>query len=129
MGQGSVGIDLVEVERIASVVERWGQRFLARVYTPEEVSYCLRKNDPYPSLAARFAAKEAFVKALSGLGGGAVSLRDVEVVRQEKGPPQLRLGVRRECLEGKAVSVSLTHTQDHAAACVLISETGPGAGR
>lgn len=116
-----MGIDLVEVRRVARLVERWGDRFLARVYTPQEIHYCRNKSDPYPSLAARFAAKEAFVKALSGLGGGRARFRDVEVVRGETGPPRLRFGVPFECLAGRSVSVSLTHTENHAAACVLIT--------
>jgi len=117
-----VGIDLVEVARIARAVDRWGDRFLTRIYTPEEISYCLKKSNPYPSLAARFAAKEAFVKALSGAGGGRVAFQDVEVVRGETGPPSLRVAVRAGWLEGRSLSVSLTHTREHAAACVLIGD-------
>jgi holo-[acyl-carrier protein] synthase len=124
MVPGSVGIDLVEVKRIRRMVEVWGDRFLARVYTPQEVAYCRRRSDPYPSLAARFAAKEAFIKALSGIGGGRVYFRDVEVVRGVTGPPRIQLRRKRAELEGRAVSVSLTHTRDHAAASVLIAEAG-----
>lgn len=122
MSGSSVGIDLVEVKKVARLVDRWGDRFLHRVFTAEEIAYCMQKSDPNPSLAARFAAKEAFIKALSGIGGERVRYRDVEVRRGKTGPPGLRLSVQHGCLEGKALSVTLTHTQDHAAACVLISD-------
>jgi holo-[acyl-carrier protein] synthase len=122
MGTESVGIDLVEVGRVARMAEEWGDRFLARVYTPAEIAYCRGKNPPWPSLAARFAAKEAFVKALWGICGRGVRYRDVEIVRDPGGPPRVRLLVAVPEMKGRSVSVSLTHTRDHASACVLIHD-------
>ena len=84
------GIDLVEIARIQHTVERYGQRFLDRVYTPAEQAYCLRKRNSAESLAARFAAKEAGAKALgTGITRG-VNWLEIEVVREPGGRPALR---------------------------------------
>ena len=114
----SSGVDLIEIDRVAKLVERWGGRFLELVYTPEEVAYCgLRA----PQLAARFAAKEATMKAL-GVGLGAVDFRDVEVCSAPSGAPSLRLSGRAAALAGSqgvtALRVSITHTDLMAEAVV-----------
>ena len=84
------GIDLVEISRIQQSVQRFGQRFLNRVYTPAEQAYCLRKRNSSESLAARFAAKEAGAKALgTGISHG-VSWLEIEVVREPSGRPTIR---------------------------------------
>src|SRR5579863_1202372 len=84
------GIDLVEIERIQQAKDRYGSRFLDRVYTPAEQAYCLRKRNAAESLAARFAAKEAGAKALgTGISFG-VSWLELEVVRERSGRPTLR---------------------------------------
>jgi holo-[acyl-carrier protein] synthase len=119
-----VGTDLIEIARIAQSVERYGTRFLARVYTPREIAYCQRKKNSDESFAARFAAKEAAAKALgTGISHG-VSWLELEVVRQPSGQPALeltgraldrarRLGVVRS-------SLSLTHSKDLALAVVVM---------
>ena len=85
------GIDLTEIERIQHSVERYGQRFLDRVYTAAEQAYCLRKRKSAESLAARFAAKEAGAKALgTGISYG-VNWLEIEVVREASGRPTLKL--------------------------------------
>ena len=76
------GIDLVEISRIKSAWERFGRRFLERVFTPSEQAYCLARKRPEESLAARFAAKEAVAKAL-GLGLGRFSWQEIEIVRSK----------------------------------------------
>ncbi|MBI1893192.1 MAG: holo-ACP synthase, partial [Candidatus Rokubacteria bacterium] len=74
-----IGVDLVRVERIREMMERWDRRFLSRVFTPEELSYCLKRRRPEQHLAARFAAKEAALKALgTGLAMG-VRWREIEI--------------------------------------------------
>src|SRR5438128_548725 len=84
---GAVGVDLIEVGRVAAAVERYGARFLERVFTRTELAYCGRRA---PELAARFAAKEATAKAL-GTGIGAVGWQEIEVVRDRSGRPGLAL--------------------------------------
>lgn len=105
------------------VFERYGDRFLRRVFTEAEIAYCTRRRDPVPHLAGRFAAKEATMKALgTGLSRG-VTWRDIEVVRRG-GPPQLRLsgGAMRhfEALQARRSLVTITHAQTLAMAQVLL---------
>lgn len=115
----AVGVDIVEVGRIARMVERWGERFLRRVYTPQELAYS--RGRP-PQLAARFAAKEAAMKAL-GTGRRGVAWREVEVVGRRGQPPSLRLhGRARERarrLGLRSLALSLSHSRDYAVALVV----------
>lgn len=114
----AVGVDLIEVARIARVLQRHPERFLSRHFTPREQLECGR--DP-ASLATRWAAKEAASKAL-GTGIGPVGWRDMEVVSASSGAPSLvlhgRAARRAEDLGLQTWSVSLTHTADHAVAVV-----------
>jgi holo-[acyl-carrier protein] synthase len=118
-----LGIDATEVDRIAATVQRYGERFLTRIYTEGEIAYCRRHRDPVPSLAARFAAKEAAMKALGTGHTQGVLWRDVEVVRRG-GPPQLRLhggALRRfEAIGARSSLLTLTHARDLAIAQVLL---------
>jgi holo-[acyl-carrier protein] synthase len=125
-----IGMDLVKVVRIQEALGRWGERFQNKVFTPGEVRYCLAKRNPNPNFAARFAAKEAFVKALGiGIRRG-VHWRDVEVKRGPLGKPVLYLGglaaelIRRERIEG--VFLSLSHDGDYSAAMVVLEREKPG---
>jgi holo-[acyl-carrier protein] synthase len=119
------GIDIVEVPRIAKSIERFGERFLNRIYTPSEIRYCDSKANRIERYAARFAAKEAGMKAL-GTGMRGVSWKDFEVGREPTGRPTMlfhgraaevakRLGVRRAHL-------SVSHTEEHAVAYVLVED-------
>jgi holo-[acyl-carrier protein] synthase len=115
-----VGIDLVSITRIERMVRRWGRRFLERVFTGEEIEYCESRYAPAGSLAARFAAKEAFIKAVSGVGPGGIRYRDVEVVMNDDGVPVLRPhGKAKTALGGSHVRVSLSHEGDLAVAIVI----------
>jgi len=87
---GGIGIDLVEIGRLERAWRRHGSRFLRRVYTAAEERYCLGKRRPAASLAARFAAKEAVLKAL-GLGLGGARWQDIEILPDPAGRPSLRL--------------------------------------
>ena len=114
------GIDIVEVQRIERLLVRQGAKFLDRVFTKAEVKYCMSKAHPAVHLAARFAAKEAVAKALGTGFSKGVRMRDIEVVTDDKGPPQARLhggaAKRREFLGAEGVLLSISHTTEHAIA-------------
>lgn len=86
-----IGIDVVHISRIDSILKRWGDRFLERVFTKEEIEYCLLRKDPSPHLAVRFAAKEAFLKALGVGYTEGVRWKDIEVMRNWSGRPGIQL--------------------------------------
>lgn len=118
----AVGVDIIEVERIRRAMHRFGERFWTRHFTPAEIAYCRGKARPAESLAARFAAKEAFAKACRG--DRALRWRDVEVV-MENGRPEYRL---HGSAAGNRARLSLSHTHDHAVAVALVwtaPENGP----
>lgn len=110
----SLGVDIIEVERIRAAMRRWGDRFWTRHFTSAEIAYCRAKSRPAESLAARFAAKEAFAKACPGVH--ALRWRDVEVV-MERGRPEYRLHGNAA---GHEAQLSLSHTHDHAVAVALV---------
>ncbi|MFT3990254.1 MAG: holo-ACP synthase [Luteolibacter sp.] len=115
-----IGIDVVEVERIAGAISRHGEPFLARLFTPAEREYCEIQKKPALHYAARFAAKEAVSKALgTGIGGDA-SWLDLEISRDSLGAPALSLtGSAAAFAESKGIreiKISLTHARDYAAA-------------
>jgi holo-[acyl-carrier protein] synthase len=122
-----IGIDLALIPRLRQMVARWDERFLLRVFTEEEVAYCRRRRDPIPHLAARFAAKEATLKALgTGLAMG-VRWREMEVRRQPGEAPTMVLTGRCRAIAkargGDQVLLSLTHDGDYALAqAMLVSD-------
>jgi holo-[acyl-carrier protein] synthase len=121
----SVGVDTIEIDRVERLLERYGDRFLKRVFTPGEIDYCMRRVRPGPSFAARFAAKEAFYKAATPLASRSMSLyfhwREAEVVRKS-GAPTLRLeGAFKETMGDRDLSLSLSHSKTHAIAVVVVS--------
>ncbi len=113
----------MEIDRIARVLARFGERFLARIYTPAEIALCRGR---VPELAARFAAKEATMKAL-GTGVRGVAWRDIEVLPNRRGKPLLILhgtaAARAERIGLKDVDVTLTHARNCAAAIVVAHVT------
>jgi holo-[acyl-carrier protein] synthase len=115
----AIGVDLIELERIAATLARFDTRFLNRVYTPDELAYCAGR---LGSLAARWAAKEATAKAL-GTGIGDVAFREIEVVRDERGAPALRLhGAAAALAAARGLddwTISLSHTRTTAIAFVV----------
>ncbi len=118
------GIDATEIRRIADSIERWGDRFVERVFTEGEIAYCRRKRDASSSFAARFAAKEAAMKALgTGMSQG-VYWTGIEVVRRH-GPPQLRFNggalARFQAMGGSGALLTLTHARDLAIAHVILT--------
>ena len=120
------GIDLAEIARIRHSIDRYGGRFLSRIYTPAEQAYCLRKRNAAESFAARFAAKEAAAKALgTGISHG-ISWLEIEVVRLPSGKPSLQLTGRAlnraRALGVARSSLSLTHSKNLAMAFVVMED-------
>jgi holo-[acyl-carrier protein] synthase len=118
------GIDIAEVPRIRQAIERFGARFLERVFTPGEIRYCDSKANRFERYAARFAAKEAAMKALGTGWNHGVRWRDCEVTRMPSGRPTLTFhGKAAEFaakLAAKNVALSLTHTAGQAIAQVIL---------
>ncbi|HET9441406.1 MAG TPA: holo-ACP synthase [Longimicrobiales bacterium] len=118
------GLDLVSIDRFKRFTERRGERALQRLFTHAELTYCFSHADPTQSLAARFAAKEAFFKALGTGMGPAGGWRDVEVIRLASGRPRLLLHGRAAAsaqeLHVRTIHLSLTHTADTAGALVIL---------
>lgn len=125
MSPVGVGVDLVEVARVARLLSRKGDRALSRLLTDEERAYCMAQPAPAPHVAARLAAKEAVYKALQVDGAArAVGWRDTEVVRGPEGAPGVTLHGRARAaadrLGVKSVLISLSHTDTTAAAIVVL---------
>jgi holo-[acyl-carrier protein] synthase len=118
-----LGLDATEIARIQEMLDRWGQRFRQRVFTAGEIAYCDRRRAAASSFAARFAAKEAGMKALGTGRALGVLWRDVEVVRHF-GPPQLHFhgdAARRfAAMGGVQTLLTITHTRDMAFAQVML---------
>jgi holo-[acyl-carrier protein] synthase len=119
-----VGIDIIEVARIASSYEKFGERFMNRILLPDETAYCLLHKNPAPFVAARFAAKEAISKAFGTGIGAALGWHDMEIRRKETGEPFVILHGKGEKLfesrGAKQLLVSLSHTQSYAAATAIL---------
>jgi holo-[acyl-carrier protein] synthase len=118
-----LGFDATDIPRIRATFERYGDRFLRRIFTDGEVAYCTRRRDPVPHLAGRFAAKEATMKALGTGHSRGVLWRDIEVVRAG-GPPQLRLhggaARRADRMSVRSSLLTITHSDALAMAQVLL---------
>jgi holo-[acyl-carrier protein] synthase len=120
------GVDLAEVPRIRASIERFGARFTGRVYTPAEIAYVERKANKYERYAARFAAKEAGMKAIGTGWRLGVRWQDFEVANLRSGKPTLRLhGVAARVAEKlgvRNIALSLTHTKELAMAHVILED-------
>ena len=121
-----IGIDLVENGRLEKIIEKWGIKFLNRVFSAGEIQYCEKHIQSSTHYGARFAAKESFLKALGiGLGRG-IKLSDIEVVHDKNGKPFLALHggakVQIEKREITKIHLSLTHTKKYATAIVLLEK-------
>ncbi|MEN6462944.1 MAG: holo-ACP synthase [Syntrophomonas sp.] len=116
-----IGIDIVDIDRIRIVVKRT-PRFLSRVFTQQELEYCYTKSDPYPSLAVRFAAKEA-VRKLHPIFAGGIGFQEVEVVTDKQGRPEVVLhgeALARHFRENLGdIAISLAHSQNQAIASAV----------
>ena len=118
------GIDIAEVPRIADSIKRFGDRFIQRVFTDGEIRYCDSKANRFERYAARFAAKEAAMKALGTGWNHGVRWRDVEVAREPGRRPTIKFhGKAAEFaarLNTKNISLSITHTSEQALASVIL---------
>ena len=121
----AVGIDVIEIARVRAVLQRHPERFLTRVFTPEEVAFCRGR---VPELAARFAAKEAVMKAL-GTGARGLAWREIEVLPNQRGKPLVYLHglakTRAEKIGLRGVDISLTHSHELAIAAVVGAADDP----
>lgn len=122
-----IGIDVVEVKRIASSIARHGDAFLNKIFTPSERAYCESRKIPAIHYAARFAAKEAVAKALGTGIGRHAGLHDLEILHDPQGAPQIRLSGAAEAFAKSHnitdIQISLTHTQQYAAANAIAIKT------
>ena len=121
----AVGVDIADVKRIKTSLERWGERFVTRIFSPGEAQYCRRHRDEALRFAARFAAKEAFIKCMGSARG--IRWPEIELLNDRTGKPVFRFseGIRKR-LNGKnirEVHVSISHTAEYAVAFVVF-ETG-----
>lgn len=117
----SIGVDICDINRIETLLSRYGGRILDRLYTSGEITYCNRKKPKFESFAARFAAKEAFLKALgTGLRDG-IQWKDIEVLNDPLGKPYFCLyNKAQEQIGDRKVLLSLSHTAENAIAFVII---------
>jgi holo-[acyl-carrier protein] synthase len=118
-----IGMDATDLPRIADVLQRYGDRFLRRVFTEHEIAYCTRRRDPVPHLAGRFAVKEAAMKALGTGRALGVLWKNIETIRRG-GPPQLQLhgsaARRAEAMGVRKSLVTITHSEKVAIAQVML---------
>ena len=118
-----LGIDLTDIPRVADIYERYGDHFLRRVFTDQEIAYCTRRRNPAPHLAGRFASKEAAMKALGTGHSRGVLWKDVEVIRAG-GPPSIRFHGQAARIAGQMNArrslLTITHSDTLAMAQVLL---------
>jgi holo-[acyl-carrier protein] synthase len=115
-----IGIDIVDIERVRRVMEgEAGERFTERTFTEKEKKYCRKFRNPYPHFAGRFAAKEAFIKAASGMADS-IPLKSIEVTNSRSGAPS----IAANSLDFKKyrINISISHTDSAACACVVVEE-------
>ncbi len=109
-----IGTDIIEIDRIRKSIERFGSRFYKRIFTANELDYCLKHQDPVPSLAARFAAKEAIAKALGTGIGTHLSWLDIEIRNNSEGCPEVFIPKNRY-----HIKLSISHCHAYATATAI----------
>ncbi len=116
-----VGIDIIEIERIIKSIERFGDRFLDKIYTTTELEYCLSKFNKYQHLAARFAAKEAVYKAVTSGWEQGISWQDIEIFNDRYGNPEVKPSGKLKIFlaNDKQLKISMSHS-DNYVTCVAI---------
>jgi holo-[acyl-carrier protein] synthase len=119
-----LGVDVVEIRRIREALKHQGERFIRRIYTEAEQTFCEARRDPAPHYAVRFAAKEALFKALGTGWANGMRWQDVEVLRREQDAPILVLSLaaekRSQKLGTRSIHLSLSHSADSALAVVIL---------
>jgi holo-[acyl-carrier protein] synthase len=121
MSVTSIGVDICDIKRMRDIENKFKKRFLQKIFTPAEISYCEKKYDKHSSYAGRFAAKEAFLKALgTGLRDGFL-WKDIEVENDDLGKPYFKFhGQTAKVISARTVHLSISHTDKDAVAFVLI---------
>ncbi len=127
MVEGS-GVDIIEVERIRKAVKKWGDSFLRKVFTDREIEYANSRRFAYQHLAARFATKEAVLKAFGGGWIRTLPWKDVEVINDSNGKPKIKLHGEAKRIYNKKklgkIVISMSHTKDHAVANAILVKRG-----
>ncbi|MDQ7038722.1 MAG: holo-ACP synthase [Aquificota bacterium] len=117
-----IGVDVVKNSRIEDALKRFGDRFLSRVFTPREIDYCMSQKNTVPCLAARWACKEAVLKAFYQEFGILLRFKEIEVLGNSGKPAEvvIRREEVRDLLRGRRIIVSLSHERDYSVAVALI---------
>ena len=119
------GIDIIEIERIKSAIDRWGPQLLKKIFTDGEIRYSEAKSFSAQHFAARFASKEAVLKAFGGNGSSHLRWQDIEILNDPSGRPRVRLlGKARQLKEKEKIDeiiISISHTKNHAVASVVLT--------
>jgi holo-[acyl-carrier protein] synthase len=125
-----IGTDIVEISRIKNAVQKWGERFLKKIFTENEIAYCYKKKDPFPHLAVRFAAKEAAIKALSSEVRSQKSevririsnFKNIEILNHPSGKPFIKINSSHFPLLAShfTIHLTLTHERNYAVATVVL---------
>ena len=119
------GVDIVKIKKIKKTIERWGKHFSEKIFTPEELTYCQKKKPPFPHLAARFAAKEAFLKALGRAERSGIRWKEIQINSKEGGQPFYRLEGSAESLVNREKIrpfLTISHAGDYAIAYCLLEK-------
>ena len=120
-----IGLDLVKIDRVRALAERWQERFLNRVFTEAERQHCLRKASPYASLAGRFAVKEALLKALGTGWISGIRWVDIQVLNDSSGRPVATVDSQVQALLQKTgvtgIHISLSHDSEYAIAETILT--------
>ncbi|MGB5848531.1 MAG: holo-ACP synthase [Ignavibacteriaceae bacterium] len=120
-----IGTDIIEIDRIKNSIEKNGDRFLSKIYTPTEIEYCLSKANKYQHFAARFAAKEAVYKALATGWQEVLSWQEIEIFNESTGMPQVTMrGKLKEFLaDDKSLKISISHSKNYVVSVAIIYKT------
>lgn len=120
-----IGIDIIEINRIKKNVEKYGDKFLAKIYTPTEIDYCQSKTSKYQHFAARFAAKEAVYKALATGWQEELSWQDIEISNEPTGMPIANLKGKLKAFlsDNKDLKISISHSENYVTCVAIIYKT------
>jgi holo-[acyl-carrier protein] synthase len=117
-----IGIDIIEIDRIKESVDEYGNQFLNKVYTDDELKYCLSKKNKYQHLAARFAAKEAIYKAISSNWDSELSWHDMEIINAPNGMPEVKFkgNLEKFLSNEKSLKISMSHSRDYVVCMAIV---------
>jgi holo-[acyl-carrier protein] synthase len=117
-----IGIDIIEISRIRNSIEKFGDVFLNKVFTPTEINYCKDKANAYQHYAARFAGKEAIAKALSSIAPNGFNWKDIEIYNKSNGQPEVKFfGQLSNLITGdKALKLTMSHSDNYVSCFAII---------